>query len=343
MEMRKLRFATLGAGFWAQYQLAGWYEVSGVECVAICNRTAAKAESIAQKFAIGRVYTDPLQMLADTKIDFLDIVTDVDSHCAFVKMAAERQIPVVCQKPMASSYETATEMVETCNRASVPFFINENWRWQSPLRELKRVLESGVIGKPFRARLEMISGFPVFQNQPFLRSLEQFILTDLGSHILDVARFLFGEAASLYCRTHQIHSDIRGEDAATVVLEMKSDVTVVVNMAYAGNHVERECFPQTLVFVEGSAGSVEIFPDYEIHVTTSDGTRASRHAPTRYSWADPRYEIVHSSIVPCQKDILHGLLGGKAETTGEDNLKTSRLVFAAYQSAAKNQVVFLES
>jgi len=343
MEMRKLRFATIGAGFWAQYQLAGWYEVSGVECVAICNRTAAKAESLAQKFTINRVYTDPLQMLANEKIDFVDIITGVESHCAFVKMAAEHKIPVVCQKPMAINYTTAMEMVETCNRASVPFFVNENWRWQSPLRELKRVLESRELGNPFRARLDMISGFPVFHNQPFLRSLDQFILTDLGSHILDVARFLFGEAASLYCQTHQIHSGICGEDAATIVLKMKSDVTVVVNMAYAGNHVERECFPQTLVFVEASGGSVEVFPDYELHVTTSTGTRVSRHAPTRYSWADPGYEIVHSSIVPCQRDILHGLLGGIAETTGEDNLKTSRLVFASYESAAKNQVVPLES
>ena len=106
------------------------------------------------------------------------------------------------------------------------------------------------MARPF-ARIDFISGFPVFKNQPFLAELEQFILTDLGSHTLDVARFLFGEAASLYCRTKRVHSTIKGEDVATVLLNMTSGATVVVEMAYAENFVERECFPQTLVFIEG--------------------------------------------------------------------------------------------
>ena len=41
-----------------------------------------------------------------------------------------------------------------------------------------------------------------------------------------------------------------------------------------------------------------------------------------YHWLDPAYAVVHSSIVDCNRNILNGLRGGKAETTGEDNLKT---------------------
>jgi hypothetical protein len=43
--------------------------------------------------------------------------------------------------------------------------------------------------------------------------------------------------------------------------------------------------------------------------------------------------------VPCHKNLLRGLQGSYAETTGEDNLKTVQLVFAAYESARKNQVI----
>jgi NAD(P)-dependent dehydrogenase (short-subunit alcohol dehydrogenase family) len=46
------------------------------------------------------------------------------------------------------------------------------------------------------------------------------ILTDMGSHLLDTARFLFGEAQSLYCRTAKVHKDIRGEDVATVMMSI---------------------------------------------------------------------------------------------------------------------------
>lgn len=240
---------------------------------------------------------------------------------------------------MAPDLTTAEQMMQACKDARIPFFIHENWRWQTPIRALAAVLRSGVIGEPFRARIEMISGFPVFKNQPLLRTLEHFIVTDLGSHTLDTARFLFGEVNSLYCQTQGIHVDIKGEDVATIVLEMDGKMTVIIHMAYAENYLERECFPQTLFFIEGHKGSIELAPDYWLKVTTREGTHSRRVPPPRYPWADPSYDIVHASIVPCNANILSGLRGGLCETTGEDNLKTVRLVFAAYDSATSGQVI----
>jgi predicted dehydrogenase len=339
--MNQLRFAIFGAGFWAHYQLAAWRELKAVECVAIYNRTLAKAEALAKTFDVRGVYSDPEQLLAREKLDFVDIITDVDSHAHFVKLAAERGLPVICQKPMAPTLKEATELVEFCRRKKVPFFVHENWRWQTPIRQLHRILTEGHIGAPFRARIDMISGFPVFANQPFLKELEQFILTDLGTHILDVARFLFGEAHGLYCQTNRVHRDIQGEDVATVMMRMgKAETAVLCEMAYAENPLEREVFPQTLIFVEGEKGSLELAPDYWIRLTTKDGTLARRYPPQRYAWANPAYDVVQASIVDCHANLL-GALPGKhaAETTGEDNLKTLKLVFAAYDSAAKDQVL----
>jgi len=80
--------------------------------------------------------------------------------------------------------------------------------------------------------------------------------------------------------------------------------------------------------------------DYVIRVTTQDGTISRRYPPLRYAWADPAYDVVHSSSVPCNADLLHALRGeGSAETTAEDNLKTVRLVFASYQSAQSEAVM----
>ena len=99
----------------------------------------------------------------------------------------------------------------------MPFFVHENWRWQAPMRALAGLLRRDRIGAPFRARLQFSHSFPVFDNQPFLRDVERFIISDMGSHTLDVARFLFGEVSSLYCQTGRVHPDIRGEDVATIV------------------------------------------------------------------------------------------------------------------------------
>jgi predicted dehydrogenase len=166
----------------------------------------------------------------------------------------------------------------------------------------------------------------------------------MGSHILDVARFLFGEARLLYCQTSRIHQDIQGEDVATVMMRMGDDVTVVCEMAYAGTALEHDRFPETYIFIEGDRGSVELGPDYWIRVTAEAGTHARRYPPPRYSWADPAYDIVHASIVPCNANLLAGLRGtGEAETTGADNLKTMQLVFAAYDSAAEARVITLST
>ena len=341
--MAPLRFAVFGTGFWSRYQLAAWREVEGAECVALYNRTLSKAEATAREFGVPAVYDDPEALLKQETLDFIDIITDVDTHSQFVHLAAAHRVPVICQKPMAPTLTEAERMVAVTRDAGVPFFVHENFRWQTPIRQLKKVLASNVIGRPFRARVQMISGFPVFENQPFLKNLEQFILSDMGSHILDVARFLFGEARTLYCQTQQVHQDIKGEDVATVMLRMGNDMTVVCEMGYAGNALEHDHFPQTYAFVEGDRGSVALGPDYWIRVTTDDGTHARRYPPPRYAWADPQYDVVHASIVPCNADLLAGIRATHpAETTGEDNLNTVRLVFAAYDSAATNQVITLE-
>ena len=340
--MPPLRFALLGTGFWSQFQLAAWNEVGGVECVALYNRTVEKAEQLAHRMGVPAVYSDACELLRKERLDFVDIVTSSDTHCSLVAMAAARRVAAICQKPMAASVEEAGRMVDVCRLNSSPLFIHENWRWQAPLRKLNQVIQSGAIGRPFRARLRMASAFRVFDNQPFLKELEQFLLVDMGSHILDVARFLFGEAASLYCLAQRVQPEIRGEDVATVVLKMQSGATVICEMGYAGAPLEEDHFPQTTAFVEGDLGSVELKPDYWLHITTASGTVRERCAPAQYPWADPAYAVVHASIVPCHANLVAALRGEQAaETTGEDNLKTMRLVHSAYESAQSGEAIKL--
>lgn len=337
---RPLRFALFGTGFWSTFQLAGWQEIEGVECVALYNRTRDRAEAMARQFNNPAVYDDPLELLKNEQLDFIDICTNVETHLPFTRLGAEHGLAVVCQKPMAPTLADAQALVAACVAANVPLFINENWRWQYPIRQFKAALASGRIGKPFRARIDYRNSFPVFDNQPFLKELEQFILTDIGSHILDVARFLFGEATTLYCQTYRVHKDIRGEDVATVMITMGEGMTVVCEMSYASKR-EHDRFPEAYIQVEGDQGFLELAPDYWIRETAAAGTLSTRHIPPRYPWADPAYDLVHSSIVPCQADIANGLRGGASEMTGADNLKTIQLVFGSYESAASGKVLRL--
>ncbi|MFW6189051.1 MAG: Gfo/Idh/MocA family protein [Planctomycetota bacterium] len=337
--MSALRFAILGTGYWSRFQLAGWRELEGAECVALCNRTRSKAVALGEAFGIDAVYDDPEELLRSEDLNFLDIITSPDTHPQFVALAARHGVPVICQKPMAESLEEAEGMVRTCREAGVPFYVHENWRWQAPIRAFKRAVEESPMGPPFRAEVKYLSSAEVWRDQPFLEEVEQFILLDMGSHILDVTRFLFGEAEELYCHTHRVNEELAGEDVATVVMRMGEGATVTADISYA-SVTEYERGLQTYGFVQGEGGSVELGPGYRVHTTTERGTQVEEHPPPDYPWAAADRPAVHASIVDCNANLLAALRGeGEAETTGEDNLRTARLVFAAYRSAATGRVL----
>jgi len=338
----KLKFAVIGCGFWAQYQIAAWKELPGAELVAVCDKDEAKAKSTASKFNAPHYYTHAKELFQEETLDFVDIITNVETHATFVEMAASHRVPVICQKPLGPDLATAEKMVETCLQAGVSLFVHENFRWQAPIRQLKSILASGEIGEVFKGRVTFCSAFPVFDNQPFLAELDRFILTDIGSHILDIVRFLFGEVHDLRCLTQRVNPKIKGEDVANVLMQMKSGAHCYAEMSYA-SVLEKEAFPQTFVLVEGSKGSVQLGHDFKIKVTTHEGTRALTATPAMYDWVNPDYALVQSCMVDINRDFLTALQKGQqAEITGIDNYYTMQLVYACYDSAETGHVITIE-
>jgi D-apiose dehydrogenase len=343
MEKKKLRFAIFGCGFWSQFQLGGWQELEGVECVALFNRTRSKAEDLAKSFGIPAVYDDAEMLLQKEDIDFVDIITDVDTHSKYVELAAKYKKDVICQKPLAPDFDTAKKMIKVTRDAGVRFYVHENYRWQPQIRRVKQIIDSGAIGKPFRARTWWNNAFPVFQTQPFLAELEQFALTDQGSHQFDIVRFLFGETDTIYTLIQTVNPTIKGEDVATSLIRMKNGMVVTQEISFS-SPLEIEVFPQTLMLVEGEKGSVRLDADFSISTTKPDGTSKELVPMKSYSWQTDRLKPEPPSIVDINRNILDDMLGlGKAENTGDDNFETVRMVWAAYESARTGQVIKLKN
>jgi len=246
--MAKKRIAVFGCGFWSQFQIGGWRELPEAEIVVLCDVVAAKAAESARQFGIEHYSDDPEAVFRNYDFEVADIITGVDSHSKLVEMAAAHGKAVICQKPMAPDFETAKRMVQACKDAGVLYYVHENYRWQPQIRRVKAILDSGVIGKPFRARTAFNTAYPVFDNQPFLAELEEFAITDQGSHQYDVCRFLFGEVRTLYCRIQRVNPKIKGEDVVTTLMEMKSGVVCTSEISFA-SLLEREAFPQTLILI----------------------------------------------------------------------------------------------
>jgi predicted dehydrogenase len=340
--MTTKKFAIFGCGFWSQFQIGAWQEIEGAECVALYNRTKSKAEELAKRFNIPKVYDDAEELLKNEKLDFIDIITDVDTHEKFTLLGAKYDVDVICQKPLAPGYEAAKRMMKATKDAGVRFYVHENYRWQPQFRRVKEILDSGVIGNAFRCETAFLTAFPLFETQPFLAELEEFALTDQGSHQFDVLRFLFGEAETIYCEKQTVNPTIKGEDVTTSVLKMKNGVVCIQKISFS-SPLEKEIFPQTTLLIEGNKGSIRLDGEFEISITSPGGTSKEIVPMRAYHWQTDRLKPEPPSIVNINQNILDDMLGkGKAENTGDDNFETVKLVWAAYQSANSGKVIKLD-
>ena len=330
-----LRGALIGCGFFAENHLHAWREVDDASIVALCDADAQRLASASERFGIGATYGDVEALFAAEALDFVDIATGPGSHRALVERAARAGVAVICQKPIAKTFEDARAMVSACEAAGVPLAIHENFRWQSPIRAVKAALEAGSIGTPFFGRVSFRSAYDVYSGQPYLATDERFIVEDLGIHILDIARFLFGEVHQLAARTQRVNPKIRAEDVATILMEHETGITSIVDCSYATARPQ-ELFPQTLIEVDGSDGTLRLEPDYRliVHNRTS-GTEERLVEPELLAFAERPWHTIQESVLAFQRHTSAAFAAGReADTSGRDNLRTFALVDAVYRSAA---------
>ncbi|QKV18534.1 Gfo/Idh/MocA family protein [Oricola thermophila] len=331
--MDMLKGGLIGCGFFAQNHLHAWRDVEGAEIVALCDRDRARLKATSESFGIERCYEDAAAMMDAEKLDFVDIATTVATHRSLVEMAAARGLAIICQKPFADSMEDGKAMVAAARAHEVTLMVHENFRWQSPIRAVRAAIDSGAIGSPFWGRVSFRSAYDVYAAQPYLATDERFIIQDLGIHILDISRFLFGEVETLSARTTRVNPRIRGEDVATIMLGHEGNVTSIVDCSYA-TKLPRENFPETLIEVDGSHGTVRLGADYRLQVHNGSGTRETDVSPPLLPWAEKPWHNIQESVFNIERHFADCLSRDiEPETSGEDNLKTLALVYAAYRSA----------
>ncbi len=337
--MTELKGALIGCGFFAVNQMHAWNDVEGAGIVAICDRDPERLKIVGDQFGIKRRYSDAEALFADGGFDFVDIATTVQSHRPLVEMAARHKVAAICQKPFARTLADAKAMVAACRYAGVPLMIHENFRWQTPIQAVRKALDENAIGTPFWGRFTFRSGYDVFSGQPYLAEQDRFIIEDLGIHTLDIARYILGDVLSVTARTKRVNPRIKGEDVATILLDHESGVTSIVDVSYA-TKLSKEPFPETLIELDGTEGSIRLTQGYQLEITNAHGTRSSDVSPKLLPWASRPWHNIQESVYAIQQHWIDQLKQGREHSTsGADNLKTFALVEAAYDSAAKREPV----
>jgi predicted dehydrogenase len=334
-----MRGGLIGCGFFARNHLAAWRDL-GVDMV-LCDRAIDRAEALGRAFSVQAVYQDAAAMIAAERLDFVDIVTTVDSHRPLVELCAAAGLPTICQKPFALDLDDGRAMVAAARAAGVPLLVHENFRWQAPMQALHGLVANGAIGRPSFARISFRHGFDIYANQPYLATEPRLALVDVGVHVLDLARFFLGDVTRLYCRTQRLNPRVAGEDAATLVLDHASGAVSTVEISFFAK-LDPDPFPQTLVRIEGEAGTLDLAPDYRLAVTTCGTTSLRSVDPPVPAWGERPWHVIQDSVIALQRhwlDCLH--TGREPAPSGADNLRTLELVFAAYDSAARGEAVVI--
>ncbi len=344
--MKKLRGVCLGAGYFSRFQYEAWQRIPEVEIVALANRNVDKAREAAALHGIPRAYgwSDLATMLDTEKPDFVDIITPPETHLEVVRLASARGIAIICQKPVAPTWDECVEVVETARRANVRFMVHENFRWQPWYREMRRLLEAGTLGELFSIgiRMRMGDGWQddaYLARQPFFRTYPRLFVYETGVHFLDTFRYLGGEIATIYARLQKRNPAIKGEDAAQVVCGFASGATALLDASrYNEADTANPRYTFGLVRLDGSKGHLEL--DLEGNLTLKLlGQPAHRH-----EYPHSRDGFAGDCVYALQRHFVDRMIDGAPfENTGDDYLKSTALMEACYRSHATGQIISIPS
>ena len=185
-------------GIFRGFQYEAWTRIPEVEMVAIYNRTEERARALMAQYGIPRFYGDWKEMLDRERPDFVDIITPPETHEEMCAFAAARGIHIICQKPLAPTYEDSQRIVDDSTAAGVRFMVHENFRWQPWYRAIKDVQVRGDIGDFTHVHFLMRMGDgwgedAYLARQPFFREYPRLLIYETGVHFIDTFRFLLGD------------------------------------------------------------------------------------------------------------------------------------------------------
>lgn len=341
MNRNELKGVIIGAGFFAQFQAEAWRRVPGVTLAAVVDPQRERAQQFAAQWGIPNVYADAATMLAAERPDFVDIITRPDMHLELTRLAAQSGVHVICQKPMAPTWEECLQMIEVCQQAGVRLLMHENWRWQPWYREVKRLLEQERLGRlfhlGFHMRLGDGRGADAYAAQPYFREMPQLLIYETAVHFLDTFRSLAGEIETIFCTTQRINPAIRGEDYALIYATFVSGAQGLIDANRIAGGVPSPVAFGTLT-AEGERASLRMTPDGALFITDYGA------AEQPHEYCKPEIGYKGDSVKAAQEHYANCLLTGQpCESEGEAYLPTVKAVQACYESAAIRQVIKLQS
>ena len=189
----RIGVAMLGAGFIAEYHLAGLAAAGAADVRVVISRTRDKAAALAKRFAIPQAETDVSAAFARSDVDAVIIATPDETHESIAVAAAEAGKAILLQKPMAGSVAGAERIIAVTAQRGIDLQVSFMHRFFDEVEAARRLLEDGAIGRVLAARIRNATPGPDWQAWFFRKAcVPHGVVDQLGVHGIDLVEQLLG-------------------------------------------------------------------------------------------------------------------------------------------------------
>ena len=163
------------------------------------------------------VFNDVRRMLLEAKPAAVSIVAPTREHLALALLALDAGAHVLVEKPIAADLVEGTMLIRSAAAAERMLMVGHVERFNPAVRELKRRLNAGELGRVYQVHAQRVGPFPA-------RIRDVGVVHDLAPHDIDVMRYLLGEEVTrVYAETERRLST-EYEDMVMGLLRFESGV-----------------------------------------------------------------------------------------------------------------------
>ncbi|MGN7760770.1 Gfo/Idh/MocA family protein [Paenibacillus sp. 22594] len=321
--MNTVKLSFIGAGFHASTNIYPSAIQAGAEVAAIATRDLERSRAALQRFGSrGKPYDDYRKMLRDEKCDGVVVVAQPQDQSALVLDCIHAGKNVYVDKPLGWNGPEALQLADAAEQAGVVLMVGFMKRYAPVYLKLKELITGGTLGsaRSFQARFAVDS-------TPFCKDEEQFIKL-AAIHIVDLLRFLFGEAVQISGFTNNDKAQISQS------ISLKFANGIVGSVYFSGMSAwSRESESLTVTFDHGFACADEVVKLSVHHSLTASGLPWQSLAEQ-----DTVFTPSASAMSGGYRDLyLRGFVGEMAHfmtccregltpvSSGRDNVKTMEL------------------
>jgi scyllo-inositol 2-dehydrogenase (NADP+) len=190
--------------------MAGWHHenskrVDGLECTAAYDIDPERLKVAREKGL--QAFDNLEEFLAKGDFDMVLVATPNNFHRDLAIAAMNSGRHVVCEKPVAMSSQELQEMIEASERNKVLFTVHQNRRWDRDFRKGWKVIQDGMIGKPYTIESRVHGAGGVIHGWRAYKVAGGGMLLDWGVHLLDQIMYMVPEkVVNVFARMHKIRT-----------------------------------------------------------------------------------------------------------------------------------------